>query len=83
MLLLLLELHEHGRGGAEPRVLVVAVERGGVGVQKHGKGTYTWASGGKYVGQYKDNKRHGLGKYTLADGTVHHDGEWENNQPKK
>ena len=33
MLLLLLELHEHGRGGAEPRVLVVAVERGGVGVR--------------------------------------------------
>ena len=31
-------------------------------------GTDTWASGSKYVGDYKDNKRHGLGTYTYADG---------------
>ena len=37
----------------------------------------------KYVGQFEDGKRHGLGKCTFANGTVYHDGEWENNQPKK
>ena len=45
--------------------------------------TFTWADGNKYVGQWKDNEKHGLGKFTLADGEVHHDGEWENDQPKK
>ena len=33
--------------------------------------------------QYKDAKKHGLGKYTFADGTVDHDGEWENGEPKE
>ena len=49
----------------------------------HGEGIETFADGAKYVGQYKDGKRHGLGKYTFEDGEVHHDGEWENGQPKK
>ena len=49
----------------------------------HGEGTLTEANGDKYVGQYKDGNRHGLGKYTFADGEVHHDGEWENDEPKK
>ena len=51
--------------------------------KKHGEGTNTYASGDKYVGQFKDYKRHGLGKYTFADGTVAHDGEWVNDEPKK
>ena len=51
--------------------------------KKHGEGTWTFADGEKYVGEWKDDKRHGLGKYTFADGRVHHDGEWENGQPKK
>ena len=46
-------------------------------------GTYTFADGAKYVGQFKDGNMHGFGKATLADGTVHHDGEWENGKPKK
>ena len=49
----------------------------------HGEGTETFAGGDKYVGQYKDGKKHGFGKYTYANGTVGHDGEWENDQPKK
>ena len=43
----------------------------------------TFANGAKYVGQFKDDTLHGLGKWTLANGTVGHDGEWENSQPKK
>ena len=27
----------------------------------HGQGTYTWDDGSKYVGEYKDGKRHGQG----------------------
>ena len=50
---------------------------------KHGEGTFTWPSGNKYVGQWKDGKQHGLGKFTFADGTVDHDGEWENGEPKE
>ena len=36
-----------------------------------------------YVGQWKNDKKHGLGKYILASGEVAHDGEWENGNPKK
>ena len=32
-------------------------------------GTYTWASGHKYVGGYKDGKQHGQGTYTWASGS--------------
>ena len=49
----------------------------------HGEGTATYADGAKYVGQYKDDEQHGLGKFTLANGKVLHDGEWENGEPKK
>lgn len=47
-------------------------------------GTKTYGdTGDKYVGEYKDGKRPGLGKYTFANGQVYHDGEWENDQAKK
>ena len=32
-------------------------------------GTYTWASGSKYVGGYKDGKQHGQGTYTWVSGS--------------
>ena len=32
-------------------------------------GTYTWRDGDKYVGEYKDGKRHGQGTFTFVDGT--------------
>jgi hypothetical protein len=44
-------------------------------------GTYTFANGDKYVGEYKDNKRNGQGTYTFADGGVK-EGIFENGQFK-
>ena len=34
----------------------------------HGKGTYTYANGDKYVGEFKDDLMHGQGTYTYANG---------------
>jgi len=42
-------------------------------------GTYTYADGGKYVGEYKDNKRHGQGTYTFPSGNKHV-GEYKDNK---
>ena len=39
-------------------------------------GTFTFASGNKYVGEYKDNKRNGQGTYTFASGGKYV-GEWK------
>jgi len=33
-------------------------------------GTYTWANGDKYVGEWKDDKLYGRGTYTFVNGTV-------------
>ena len=35
---------------------------------ENGKGAYTWVSGDKYVGEFKDQRFEGLGAYTWADG---------------
>ena len=43
----------------------------------NGWGTYTWANGDKYVGDFRDNKRNGQGTYTLANGNKYV-GEWRN-----
>jgi len=40
-------------------------------------GTYTVASGDKYVGEWKDNKKHGQGTYTWPDGSKYV-GEFQN-----
>ena len=38
----------------------------------NGQGTYTWSTapnkGDKYVGEWKDGKKHGQGTYTFAGG---------------
>jgi hypothetical protein len=54
-----------------------------VDYKKHGKGKLTWANGDVYEGERVDDRKHGKGKYTNADGTIYHDGEWENDKPKK
>ena len=45
------------------------------------KGTTTLPWGVKYVGEYKDDKMHGQGTITLADGRVL-EGIWENGKLK-
>ncbi|XP_071402286.1 radial spoke head 10 homolog B [Centroberyx affinis] len=38
--------------------------------QRHGQGTFCYASGARYEGEWKNNKKHGQGKYTLKNGHV-------------
>ena len=45
----------------------------------NGIGTYTWADGAKYVGEYKDDKRQGQGTFTYPDGDKYV-GEWKDNK---
>jgi len=45
-----------------------------------GEGTFTWANGAVYEGEWKDNKRNGHGIYKWSNGDVY-EGEWKNNQP--
>jgi hypothetical protein len=42
-------------------------------------GTYTWANGDKYVGEWKDGKRRGQGTYTWANGNKYI-GEFKDNK---
>ena len=37
--------------------------------KRHGQGTYDWANGDQYVGEWQDNKRTGQGTYYWADGS--------------
>eukprot|EP01035_Chromulina_nebulosa_P035950 gene35950-48362_t len=34
-----------------------------------GQGTYVWQTGEVYMGQYRNNVRHGKGRMTYADGS--------------
>ena len=43
----------------------------------NGHGTFTYASGDEYVGEWRDGKRNGQGTLIWADGTVEK-GIWEN-----
>lgn len=43
---------------------------------KHGKGEFTWASGGNYKGDYIDDVKEGFGEMTWADGSVY-SGTWQ------
>jgi hypothetical protein len=39
--------------------------------------------GSMYIGEISNAKRQGKGKYVYASGELWHDGEWENDRPKK
>ena len=45
----------------------------------------SWNSGSNkgdvYVGEYTDDKRHGYGTFTKANGSIWHDGIWKDNKP--
>jgi len=47
--------------------------------KKHGLGTYTWANGDKYAGEWKNDRRQGQGTYTWDDGTTK-TGIWVNQE---
>ena len=52
------------------------------GGKAHGYGTLTYEDGEKYVGEWKNDNKHGQGTYTKANGTIAHSGEWVNDEPK-
>lgn len=39
--------------------------------KKHGYGVFTFTTGEKYEGMWRDDKQHGKGKYTYASGNVY------------
>ncbi len=43
---------------------------------ENGQGSFTWADGEKYVGEWKDGKKHGQGIYSYAVGDKYA-GEWK------
>ena len=47
---------------------------------ENGYGTYTYADGSKYVGEWKDNKMNGQGTVTDTDGSQYV-GEWKDDKP--
>ena len=42
----------------------------------HGKGTFTWKDGRKYIGDYKDDKKEGYGEFYWPNGLVYK-GQWQ------
>ena len=50
-------------------VLVLADVDGAAGIGDLRHGTFTFASGAVYVGEYQDSKQHGQGKYTYGSGS--------------
>ena len=45
-----------------------------------GRGTFTWANGAVYEGEWKNNKREGKGTYKWSNGDVY-EGDWKDNRP--
>lgn len=39
--------------------------------KKHGSGTYTWANGSKFSGEYRDARKEGHGRMTYNNGDVY------------
>lgn len=48
----------------------------------NGHGMQTFPDGKKFIGEFKDNLMHGQGVAYNEDGSIFHDGEWENGLPK-
>ena len=47
----------------------------------HGKGECHWSDGRVYKGDWENGKANGYGKEIRPDGSVRHDGKWENDKP--
>ena len=50
--------------------------------KKHGQGSYTWADGRKYEGNWANGRQHGEGMYVTQDGVIKR-GMWENGKRVK
>ena len=46
--------------------------------KRNGQGEIDYGNGRKYIGQFLNNKPHGLGKESLIDGELLYSGEWAN-----
>ena len=47
----------------------------------HGQGTFQWANGDKYAGEWLNDMAHGKGTLTRRDGTIVHSGQWAFDEP--
>ena len=50
-------------------------------VMNDGFGTFTYANGNKYVGEYREDLKNGVGTMVSPNGTVLHGGLWLNGEP--
>ena len=50
--------------------------------KREGQGTFVWADGRKYIGEWKAGKQHGVGTYISKDG-VAKEGYWKNGRKIK
>ena len=48
--------------------------------QIHGMGTYIWNENKKYVGEFRNGKKHGFGKFYL-NGELVYEGTWKFDKP--
>ena len=47
---------------------------------RHGKGVFYYNEGGKYIGQWKENKMNGRGVLYYPNNEIAYDGEWKDDQ---
>lgn len=80
-LLLIFSLHSHIILSFALLLLTGVYEGGWKNGLYAGVGTCSWANGRKYHGEWKDGMAHGQGIETFSDGTLHHQGEWANDEP--
>ena len=47
---------------------------------RHGKGVFYYNEGGKYIGEWKENKMCGKGVLYYPNNEIAYDGDWKNDQ---
>lgn len=53
-----------------PAIILKSVENLFYSGKREGFGVFSYASGARYEGEWKDNAKHGYGKFFFKDGTV-------------
>lgn len=51
-----------------------------MGGLRHGQGTFYYKEGGKYIGEWKENKMNGKGTLYYPNDEVAYDGNWKDDQ---